>query len=142
MAGYVIHAPDGSTEAVTDNGDGTGTRVLRNPQGGVISTAPVTGLYVESAEERNRRLIVAALTQLLADATAAKATIATGKTLLTPIRTRANYATANLAAINALNADIKNLAIVLDGLLGIDSGVIDRVVGLARFTTGDFSAIS
>lgn len=47
LGGYDPDHPNGNVvEQVIDNGDGTGTRTVYNPDGTVASTEPLTGLPV------------------------------------------------------------------------------------------------
>ena len=56
MASWTCTNPDGTREAVVDNGDGTGTRTTYDADGNVESVE-VKGLPVEPPSEKNRRSI-------------------------------------------------------------------------------------
>ena len=65
MASWTCTNPDGTREAVVDNGDGTGTRTTYDADGKPVETVEVKGLPVEPPGEKNRRSIEDRLRQRL-----------------------------------------------------------------------------
>lgn len=65
MTSWTCTNPDGTREAVVDNGTGTGTRTTYDADGTVETTEQLTGLPVEPPGEKNRRSIEERLRQRL-----------------------------------------------------------------------------
>lgn len=124
-------------ERTVDHGNGTATRTTYNPDGTVASTETLT-VPLPDPRDAVRAGLEAKLAVLVAEATAAKATIQTGRGLLTTIRTTPQATVANLATLQALQTQLKSAATVMDGALDLESKLIDRTVAIARITVGAY----